>query len=140
MPIPKSKEDRVQDAFLEHPNDPGETAYRVYDPTLENLNITVSPGGLNNRGRITFVTVNPTTWVAAPASALSNRNAISIKNPLDYPAPGQDTIIYSYVNDDTEDAKEIPVGGDVFLDITDSILIYLKSLSGTFEVVIEELS
>lgn len=96
---------------------------------------TFSPTGLNVAGLITEVTLNATTWSALPATALTNRNAISIQNQSDI------EIKLNY--DNTESGYVgviVAAGGERFYDITDSIPIYAKSASGTPTIVVEEIS
>lgn len=93
------------------------------------------PSGLNIAGKITIVSVNSSTWTALPATALTDRNAICIQNrsgseiKLNY-----DNGVSGYVG------VVVPNLGERYYDITDNILIYAKSASGTVDVTIEEIS
>lgn len=94
-----------------------------------------TPAGLRTAGLVTAVALNSTTWTALPPSALTGRNALSIQNPsaieikINYSA-----VIVGYVG------MVIGSGGERFYDITDDILVYGKSASGTPTINIEELS
>jgi len=96
---------------------------------------TFTPSGLNIAGRITQVTLNAVTWTALPATPLADRNALSIQNQsvielkLHY-----DPTTVGYVG------VTVPVNGERFYEITDNIIMYAKSASGTPTILIEELS
>ena len=91
--------------------------------------------GLSIAGLITEVTINNTTWTALPATPLVDRNAISIQNTsgveikLNYNSGAAGYI-----------GARIPVDGERFYQITDTILIYAKSQAGTVTILVEELS
>lgn len=94
-----------------------------------------TPAGLRTAGRVTEVQLNASTWTALPPSALSDRNAVSIQNPsaIEIKVNYSDAVV-GYVG------MVIGAGGERFYDITDDILIYAKSASGTPTVNVEELS
>lgn len=95
----------------------------------------VTPSGLNTAGKITEISISSSGWTALPASPLANRNAISIQNR----SGGEIKINYDNgVSGYT--GVVIPNGGERYYDITDSIVIYAKSQSGTRAIVVEELS
>ena len=110
-------------------NDSGEVIVRT------SATGSFSVSGLNIGGLITEVTLNASTWVALPTSALADRNAIAIENrsgieiKINYNS-GQ----AGYVG------MTIPDGGERQYDISDSIIIYAKSASGTPLVTIEEIA
>lgn len=96
---------------------------------------TVTQSGLHIAGRVTEVSVNPTTWTLLPASPLSARNAMAIQNysgqqiKLNY-----DPLAVGYVGVIIDDSNER------FYDITDTIPIYAKSVSSVVTIIVEELS
>lgn len=101
----------------------------------QNATGTFTPSGLNNGGKITTVSLNAVTWSALPATALAGRNAICIQNAsaleikINY---ASDIVGYTGII--------IPANGERYYDVTDSIVIYGKSTSGTPDVIIEEIS
>lgn len=96
---------------------------------------TFSPTGLNIAGRVTEVVLNDATWTALPATALTSRNAISVQNQSTTAVKvNYDNSVSGYVG------MLIPAGGERFYDITDSIVMYAKSESGTPTIVVEEIS
>ena len=91
--------------------------------------------GLNNGGVITEVVLNETTWTALPASALSERNAMSVQNRSGIEIKiNYSNSVSGYVG------VVVPNNGERFYDITDAITIYAKSNNGTPTVVVEEIS
>lgn len=95
----------------------------------------IRPSGLNVAGRITHVPINSSGWTALPATPLSGRNAISIQN--------QSAIEIKIEYDNTVatyDGVKIIGGGERYYDITDNIVIYARSASGTPTITVEELS
>lgn len=118
--------------FEKFVEDDGETAVRVKG---SNFSGTFTPSGLNNGGLITEVTLNSATWTALPATALTNRNAIRVQNQsaieikLNYSGS-----VSGYVG------VWVKPNGETYYDITDDIVIYGKSASGTPTVIVEEIS
>lgn len=102
-----------------------------------NINVTgkITPQGLNIAGLLTEVTLNTATWTALPPTPLVNRNAISIQNQ------GGTEIKINYDNTvPTYSGVKIIANGERYYEITDNIIIYAKSASGTPTILIEELS
>lgn len=97
--------------------------------------ITARPGGLTIGGLISQTAVNAVTWTALPLTALTNRNALSIQNlsGIDIKINYNNTTI-GYVG------VTIASGSERFYSITDSIIIYAKSASGTPTIQTEELA
>lgn len=123
----KSLDDREWDKF--ELNVDGETAVR----TITKGNVSFS--GLSIGGRISEVTLNDATWVALPATALAQRNAISIQNTSTVEIKIQyDNATVGYVG------VKVGVGGERFYDVTDAITIYGKSSNGAAIITIEELA
>jgi len=123
-----------KEKFLETSN--SETAVRVAIAAGEgSVTGEFTPSGLKIAGRILVVQINETTWTALPSTALENRNAISIINrsgvqiKINYSAS-----IVGYIG--------VPIdnGSERFYDISDSIVVYGKSQSGTVDLIIEELA
>lgn len=108
-------------------------------PDVANISATVSGQvtlkGLNIAGWMTPVTLNSTTWTALPATPLANRNAIRIQNQ---------SAIEIKTNYNPMQAGYVGIiiaanGSDAY-DITENIIIYAKSSSGTPTIMVEELS
>jgi hypothetical protein len=96
---------------------------------------TFSQQGLSTGGRVTEVTLNSSTWTALPATPLANRNAISIQNRTGIEIKvNYSSGVSGYVG------MVIPSGGERFYDITDAIIIYAKSTTGTPTINVEELA
>jgi len=95
---------------------------------------TFSPTGLNVGGKITQVTLNDSSWTPLPATALSNRNAISIQNLSGYEMKinYQEAFdgSYGYVG------MVLPNGNERYYDIKDSILIYGRLATGSVSGVV----
>lgn len=93
-----------------------------------------TPSGLTVGGVITEVTLSSASWTALPASALANRNAISIQNQSAIQVKiGYDSGA-GYVG------MIVEPGGERFYNITDSIIIYARAASGTPSIVVEEIA
>ncbi len=96
---------------------------------------TFTPSGLTIGGRITVVSINSTTWTALPATPLANRNAVAIQNEsgglvkVNYDSAAVGFVGMTIFDD-----------GERQYDITDDILIYAKSASGTVNVTVEEIA
>ena len=97
--------------------------------------VVVTPSGLNIAGKITEVTLSSGAWTALPPTPLTDRNAISIQNLSG---------IEIKVNYDNAEAgykgMVISQGSERFYDITDQVVVYAKSASGTPTVTVEEIS
>lgn len=92
--------------------------------------------GLSIGGKVTEVALNSSTWTALPSAPLTNRNSIAIQNRTLYQIKiNYDNNVSGYVG------MVIDSGEDRFYDITEDIIIYAKSESGsTPTVFVEELS
>ena len=129
MAISSNKNNREFDSYEENASDAG-TDRRV---AIKNT-VVVIPS-LRTSGRVSVVTLNASTWVALPVTALAGRNALSIQNfsgtdiKINY-----DNSVVGYVG------MTIENGVERFYDITDSIIIYAKASSGTPDINVEELS
>lgn len=98
---------------------------------------TFQQSGLTVLGRTTMLAVDSSTWYAAPTTALTGRNNIEIQNPSNATAD------LLWVYDNAVGATvgfHIPPGGSRSIAITDSILVYVRTVSGSITVVVEELS
>lgn len=97
--------------------------------------VTSKPAGLENQGLITRVTLNSTTWTALPASALVDRNGLGIQN---------DSNVKIKLNFDNTEPSFIGWGvnanGETFLDISNSVVVYAKSESGTPTITVMEVA
>jgi len=123
----KTRFDLEKDKFTT--NDDGETVVR----TTATGEFTFS--GLKNGGEITMVTLNDSTWTALPLSPLASRNALTIQNRSGIEIKiNYDNSVSGYVG------LIIPTSGERYYDISETIVIYAKSASGTPEIAVEELS
>jgi len=131
MTLPSNLNDREQQKFVDV--SPGTTAVRIYG---DNISGSFTPSGLNIGGLVTVVELNSSTWTALPTTALANRNAISIQNQSDIEIKiNYRSDVSGYVG-----MAVSPNGGERAYDITDNIVLYAKSESGTPSVVVEELA
>lgn len=97
--------------------------------------LDVYPNGLRVAGRVSVVNLNANTWTALPASPLSQRNAISIQNLSGQPIKvNYSASIGGFVGITIADQSERNY------NITDAIILYAKSQSGTAQIIVEELS
>lgn len=101
----------------------------------EALTLAVSPSGLSIAGEITIVTLSSGSWTALPVTPLTNRNAIGVQNQS-----GTEIKL----NFDSGEAGyigwTIKNNGEIFLDITDSVIIYAKAAAGTPSITVMEIS
>jgi len=122
--------DRERDAFEWDSTIPGWRKRTTADVTGE-IRLT----GLNIAGKITEVTINNTGWTALPATALTDRNALAIQNWSDT------EVKINYDNTVGYVGMIISAnGGERQYDITDNIVMYGRSSSGTKTLYIEEIS
>ncbi|RKZ07631.1 hypothetical protein DRQ25_11095 [Candidatus Fermentibacteria bacterium] len=118
-----------KEKFVECPA--GQTAVRVKQCQDQ----VFRPSGLTVEGKITIVTISDSGWTALPGTALTDRNAISIQNPT------ETEIKINFDNTvGTYEGIIISGGGERFYNITDSILIYARSSSGSIDLAIEEVA
>jgi len=127
MVLRRTISDREWDKFTENSN--GDTAVRGV------VEGNFSFSGLRIGGRISEVTLNDATWVALPAIPLTDRNAISVQNTSNVEIKIQyDNLVVGY------SGVAIGISGERFYDLTDQIIIYGKSSSGSAVITIEELA
>lgn len=108
---------------------------RVKNTSLDPVEIsgTIIPSGLTTGGLMTELTLT-TTPVALPATALTNRNTLSIQN--------QDLtndVMINYVSSFSS-GWLIYAGGYKEIPVTDNIIIYGRSVVGTAVVLIDEIA
>jgi len=107
---------------------------RLLDVAIKEGSVSSTPAGLTTGGLITVVALNAVTWTALPATPLVGRNGIGIQNEsgtalkLNFATPG------GYIG------WTIADGGEFFVDITESILIFAKAAIGTPSVTIMEIA
>lgn len=110
---------------------------RITNSTSERVPVdgSFSPSGLKNSGLHTEVSINDSTWVALPSTALTDRNAIAVQN---------NTNVVVYINHSNsatiQTGMRIQPGGERTYDIKDTIVIYGMSDSGNQTLDVEELS
>ena len=97
-----------------------------------NLNFTIS--GLQTAGRHQLVSINDSGWTALPATALADRNAISIQNNTGVDVKINYTTSVGYVG------MLIKPNGERSYDIKETIILYARSATGTVSLDVEELS
>jgi len=96
---------------------------------------TLTPSGLTTGGLDTLIALSDSAWTALPSSPLSGRNSIQIQNQSDV------DIKTKFVNTgDYSVGCIVSAGGSQFYDITDSILIYGRSSSGSANVLVREIA
>lgn len=102
---------------------------------IKDNGVSATPSGLSTAGVITVVTLNSTGWTALPATALTDRNGIGIQN---------DSAIQIKLNFDNLEPGyvgwNVNANGETFVDITDAVIIYAKSQSGTPSITVMEVS
>jgi len=118
----------------------GDGNHRIRTETEGNLR----PSGLTTAGQMTEITVNDSSWTKMERSGTSNptgsgpqtdRNAISIQNQSD-----STQVKYNYSTPSGYEGVIINPGGERFMDITDSIDVYVKAETGTAVILLEEVS
>lgn len=128
MTLPANINDRESQKFEEL--DGGLVAVRT------SVTGTITPTGLKNGGRITEMTIDDSQWWPLPASALSGRNGLALQN--------QSTSSDLKINYDNSTAGyigvKIPPLGERFWDITDAVIVYARTQSGSITVAVEEIS
>lgn len=96
---------------------------------------SLTPSGLNIGGKVTEVTLNAVTWTALPPTAQEQRNALSVQNTSNINIKvNYSSSIVGYVG------MLVAIGAERQYDITDTIILYGKSESGTPTVNVEELA
>jgi hypothetical protein len=129
--LPKTVEDREFGKFELD----GEGKVRVRTTTEGTLTGEIRPSGLTNGGKVTEVTINSATWTALPPTALTDRNALGIQN-----VSAQDIKINFDNGVSGFVGMVIGPGSERTYDITDQIVVYAKSSSGTITINVEEIS
>lgn len=108
----------------------GETVVRV----IQKLSNGARVVGQSTGGRITEVSINDTTWTALPATPLNPRNAVGIQNTTNTNIKlNWDDQVSGYVG------ILVPAGAERYYEISELIVIYAKSESGTITINVEEL-
>jgi len=105
---------------------------------IGNITGSFTPGGLQNEGKYTPVTINDSSWTPIPATAQADRNQINIQNFTGYEVKINHTGTGGYDNN----GMRIPDQTERFYQIKDSIVIYARATTGAGSVVldVEELS
>lgn len=136
MAIPRNINTLEVEKFKECPDEPDKPAVRIINCGGP---IITTPSGLTVAGRVTIVSITSVGWTVLPATALTDRNAITIQNTggteikLNYDISGSPPVI-GYVG------VIMPVDGERFYDITDDIKIYARAASGSPSITVEELA
>ena len=102
---------------------------------LDVIENTFTPSGLKNGGLDTIMTLVDSSWTPLPLSALVPRNSLQIQNQ-------SEVEILTTVNVNPQPSQtygvKVPAGGSAFIDITDEIIIYGRSTSGSASIVVRE--
>lgn len=111
------------------------TKKRALDTFLQGGTVGTVPSGLKTKGLITEITLNDTTFVALPTTALTGRSAIGIQNPS-----GIIIKLNFIVSPGGFIGWNIGPAGEFYTDITDAIEVFARATSGTPTITIMELS
>ena len=91
--------------------------------------------GLTTGGKVTEVSINPTTWTALPSTALEDRNAVGVQNRTGQEIKvNYDPGVSGYVG------MVVSNGSERTYDITDGIILYAKSIDTIVTVNVEEIA
>ena len=120
----------------------GACSYQVFAKGLSSGEVdiaagaTFTPSGLTVGGLTTEVDINDASWVALPTTALTDRNALSVQNVSGFEMKVRYTAAGGY------NGMVIATGAERHYDITDSITLYGRAISGagTVSVNVEELA
>lgn len=118
----------------------GNTAVRVEG----NISLD-STDTLDTEGRITKITLNDSTWVALERSPTTNptgTGALIERGSLTLQNRTKKDILLQYDNTESDITISMILksGSERFYDIKNPITVYARSISGTGELIIEELS
>lgn len=95
-------------------------------------NVMIS--SLFTSGRVTEVTLNPTTWTPLPSIPLVLRKSISVQNQSGTEIKTNYNLVSGYKG------MVVQPGAERIYDITENIILYAKSQSGNPTVAVEEIS
>lgn len=131
MTLPISINDRESQKFVDI--SPGETAIRIF---ADNIQGEFVPSGLKNGGKVSEVVLVDYEWRPIPPTPLPDRNAMAIQNyesGIDIKCNYLNSVV-GYIG------ATIKADLERFYNITEAIIIYGKSQSGSVTVTCEELS
>jgi len=132
MTLPGNIQDREYAKF-------GETAegLTVVRTTVEEIDGTLRPAGLDLGGLITVIALDATAWVAMPATPLNERKNIAIQNQ----SGNGNKVLFNYKNDaPLTDGWIINDGGFKSVLLDNNVIVYCKMQSGTGQVVVDEVA
>lgn len=96
-----------------------------------------TPTGLTQGGIVTSMSIDDTAWVAAPSSVLLNRNSLSIQNI----SGNGGTVLWNYTASAAATVGwRIEDGGFKSVAVRDTIIVYVRMLSGSGKVIIDEVA
>lgn len=96
---------------------------------------TLNIQGVSQEGKIQQLALTTAAWTAAPLSPLANRNSLIVQNLSNR------TVIWNYTNNASVTIGfHIPPNGIREIAITDTVIVYLRSLVGAATVIVEELA
>jgi len=112
------------------PND----KYALDVAVKESISIGSTPSGLTIGGKITEVTLNTSTWVALPTTPQTDRNAMGFQNL------SNDVVSINFATPAGTIGWKVQANGELFFDVTDSIIVYAKAMTGSPTVTVMEIS
>jgi len=96
-----------------------------------------SPSGLTIGGLVTHVVLTSAAWTPLPSSALANRNSLTVQNI----SGNGNVVLWNYSNSvPSTEGFRIEDGGFKSVAIRDTIIVYARMLSGSGEVVVDEVA
>ncbi len=139
MTLPRQRADREYEKFILDSNN--KTAVNTVAEVTNSITGEFSVSGLKVGGKITTILVS-TTALALPATALTDRNAIAIRNlsDTDILYIGFDTLITANDVLGTTAGWQVGPQENLQFDITDAVVIYGIAASGSIKVQIMELA
>lgn len=104
------------------------------DVAIKEGSVAAVPGGLSTAGLITEVTLSTASWKALPPTAQVGRNSMAFQNLT------ADVISVNFTTPGSTVGWKVNPNGEFFIDVTDSITVYAKALTGTPTITVMELS
>jgi len=113
--------------------------------TAVNVVGQITPRGLYTAGQVTKIPLDDTSWTPLERSALTiptGLGPLSGKNSMSIQNRSKKDMLLQYDNTNSDDSVAILVkaGSERFYDIEGTIVIYAKTVSGSADIILEELS
>ena len=113
--------------FVECPESSGLPAVKT---VICDGNLSAQPQGFQTEGLIKAVEINDTTWTALPATPLTDRNALSVRNNT-----GQEIFVsFTATPTSADDVWDVPDKSSWNALMSDQVILYGKASSGTVKV------